>query len=70
MFYLCPLNSPGFFMCSGGDNRSDADRIGNNVTYTLGWLRQEENQYLTCLPELAKKLDQPLQELIDYSMSQ
>lgn len=43
IFSLCPLNSPGFFMCGDGDNRSDADRIGINITYTLGWLRQEEN---------------------------
>jgi hypothetical protein len=33
-------------------------------------LRQEENQYLTCPPEIAKDLDQPLQELIGYSMGQ
>ena len=54
----------------GGENRSDADRIGINITYTLGWLRQEENQYLTCPPELAKDLERPLQELIGYSMGQ
>ena len=24
----------------GGENRSDADRIGINITYALGWLRQ------------------------------
>ena len=51
-----------------GDNRSDADRIGINITYALGWLR-EENQYLTCPPEIAKDLDQPLQGLIGYSMA-
>jgi len=54
----------------GGENRSDTDRIGINITYTLGWLRQEENQYLTCPPQIAKDLDQPLQELIGYSMGQ
>ena len=54
----------------GGENRSKHDRIGINITYTLGWLRQEENQYLTCPPEIAKDLDQPLQELIGYSMGQ
>ena len=54
----------------GGENRSDADRIGINITYTLGWLRQEENQYLTCPPEIAKDLERPLQELIGYSMGQ
>ena len=33
-------------------------------------MRQEENQYLTCPPEIAKDLDRPLQELIGYSMGQ
>ena len=39
---------------SGGENRSISDRIGANLPYTLGRLRQEENQYLSCPPELAK----------------
>jgi ectoine hydroxylase-related dioxygenase (phytanoyl-CoA dioxygenase family) len=52
----------------GGENRSDHTRLGLNLTYTLGWLRQEENQYLSCPPEIAKTLDPELQELIGYSM--
>ena len=51
-------------------NNSDGDRIGINITYALGWLRQEENQYLTCPPELAKDLSRPLQELAGYAMGQ
>jgi ectoine hydroxylase-related dioxygenase (phytanoyl-CoA dioxygenase family) len=54
----------------GGENRSDGDRWGLNITYSLGWLRQEENQYLSTPPELAKELDPKLQELIGYSMGQ
>ncbi|MGV8996237.1 MAG: phytanoyl-CoA dioxygenase family protein [Parvibaculaceae bacterium] len=52
----------------GGANVSDGDRVGVNITYTLGWLRQEENQYLSCPPEIAKTLPRELQELIGYSM--
>ncbi len=52
----------------GGANVSDADRIGINITYTLGWLRQEENQYLACPPQIAKTLDPKLQALIGYAM--
>lgn len=52
----------------GGENRSDHTRIGMNLTYALGWLRQEENQYLSCPPEIAKTLDPELQELLGYSM--
>jgi ectoine hydroxylase-related dioxygenase (phytanoyl-CoA dioxygenase family) len=51
-----------------GSNESDADRIGLNITYTLGWLRQEENQYLSTPPEVAKDLDPKLLKLIGYSM--
>ncbi len=52
----------------GGANVSDGDRVGINITYTLGWLRQEENQYLSCPPEIARTLDPELQALIGYSM--
>jgi ectoine hydroxylase-related dioxygenase (phytanoyl-CoA dioxygenase family) len=52
----------------GGENRSDQARLGLNVTYALGWLRQEENQYLSCPPEIAKTLEPELQEMIGYTM--
>ncbi len=54
----------------GGHNCSEGDRIGLNITYALGWLRQEENQYLSTPPELARELEPRLQELIGYSMGQ
>ena len=44
----------------GGENRTQSDRIGINITYTLGWLRQEENQYLSSPPEMAKTLSPEL----------
>lgn len=52
----------------GGENRSDGDRIGLNLTYTLGWLRQEENQYLSCPPAIARSLDPALQAVLGYAM--
>ena len=52
----------------GGANVSDTERWGLNITYTLGWLRQEENQYLSCPPEIARTLDPELQGLIGYAM--
>jgi ectoine hydroxylase-related dioxygenase (phytanoyl-CoA dioxygenase family) len=52
----------------GGANSSQADRIGINITYTLGWLRQEENQYLSCPPEVARDLPKELQDLIGYTL--
>ena len=52
----------------GGANVSDEDRWGLNITYALGWLRQEENQYLSCPPDIARTLDPELQALIGYAM--
>ena len=52
----------------GGANTSQEERLGFNVDYVVGWLRQEENQYLTCPPEYAKKLPQELTDLMGYSM--
>ena len=52
----------------GGENRSSMDRIGLNLTYTLGWLRQEENQYLSCPPAIARSLDPALQAVLGYAM--
>jgi len=50
----------------GGANRSDAPRRGVNVGYTLSWLRQEENQYLACPPEVARELPEALARLAGY----
>ncbi|MDH4384823.1 MAG: phytanoyl-CoA dioxygenase family protein [Caulobacter sp.] len=52
----------------GGANTSQSDRIGLNITYTLGWLRQEENQYLSCPPDIARTLSPELQALIGYDL--
>jgi len=52
----------------GGANRTDGDRIGTNLTYALGWLRQEENQYLSCPPEIARELPEALQDLLGYTL--
>lgn len=58
----------GGVLHGGGANESDGDRIGVNMTYTLGWLRQEENQYLACPPEIARDFDPDLQDLLGYAV--
>jgi ectoine hydroxylase-related dioxygenase (phytanoyl-CoA dioxygenase family) len=50
----------------GGANRSDRSRTAVNIDYCLGWLRQEENQYLSCPPEVARELPIELAKLIGY----
>jgi ectoine hydroxylase-related dioxygenase (phytanoyl-CoA dioxygenase family) len=58
----------GSVIHAGGENRTGHDRVGINLTYCLGWLRQEENQYLSCPPQVARTLDPKLQALLGYSM--
>ncbi len=50
----------------GGANRSDATRIGLNITYNVAWLRQEENQYLSVPREVATTLPTELLRLMGY----
>jgi len=58
----------GTVIHGGGANRSDAARIGLNITYCLGWLRQEENQLLSCPPRIARDLEPELTDLLGYTM--
>jgi ectoine hydroxylase-related dioxygenase (phytanoyl-CoA dioxygenase family) len=50
-----------------GANRSDAVRYGLNVTYSVSWLRQEENQYLSVPAETARTLPDDLLRLMGYA---
>jgi hypothetical protein len=59
----------GSVIHGGGENRSEGDRVGIGVNYCLGWLRQEENQYLSCPPAIARTLDPKLQALLGYAMA-
>ena len=51
----------------GGANRSDATRIGVDMSYALGWLRQEENQYLSVPRQVAATLPVELLRVMGYS---
>ena len=50
----------------GGGNVSECTRTGMAMQYSLGWLRQEENQYLAHPPEVAAHFSEPLRRLIGY----
>ena len=56
----------GGVLHGGGDNCSDHVRTGLALQYALGWLRQEENQYLVNPPEIAREYPEKLQRLIGY----
>lgn len=60
LFYL------GSVLHGGGANRSDRPRIGLVNTYSLGWLRQEENQYLTIPQAVAESYPEDIRRLMGY----
>src|SRR5215470_7192780 len=51
----------------GGANTSAATRYGINITYSVSWLRQEENQFLSVPAEIARTLPEPLLRLMGYA---
>jgi ectoine hydroxylase-related dioxygenase (phytanoyl-CoA dioxygenase family) len=56
----------GKVLHGGGANRSSGVRRGVNITYSVGWVRQEENQYLACPIEVARTLDDDLLRMMGY----
>ncbi len=52
----------------GGANRTDRVRVGVNVNYNRGWLRQQENQYLGVPREVAAGLSETMRRLIGYDV--
>lgn len=52
----------------GRNNTEDEWRTGAITGYSLGWLRQEENQYLAVPPAVAKDLREDVQHLIGYHL--
>jgi ectoine hydroxylase-related dioxygenase (phytanoyl-CoA dioxygenase family) len=56
----------GSVMHGGGANATNRPRMGLVNTYSLGWLRQEENQYLMVPREMAASYPDPIQRLMGY----
>lgn len=52
----------------GGANNTDATRFGVNVDYIVGWLRQEENQYLSYSLDEVKSFPEHIQRLLGYEV--
>ncbi len=51
-----------------GANVSERTRQGINITYAVGWVRQEENQYLSTPLEVARTLPDELLKVMGYQM--
>jgi ectoine hydroxylase-related dioxygenase (phytanoyl-CoA dioxygenase family) len=52
----------------GGTNTSDSNRIGLTIGLDLGFLRQEENAFLTYPVEVVKGFDEDIQQLLGWSV--
>lgn len=52
----------------GGANVTDVPRRGAHLSYCLGWLRTEENNYLAVPPAIAAALPRRAQELLGYAI--
>ena len=52
----------------GANTTADEWRRGVHLSYTLGWLRTEENNYLAVPPSVARGLPRLCQEILGYSV--
>ncbi len=53
---------------AGGANVTDIPRRAVHLSYCLGWLRTEENNYLSAPPSIAATLPRRAQELLGYAV--
>ncbi len=58
----------GGLLHGGGSNTADDWRFGIILTYSCGWLRQEENQYLEVARESISQLDPELRKVAGFTM--
>jgi len=66
----CPVGSAivvlGSCYHGAGANTSDSNRVALSIAYQRAWLRQGENQYLNCPPEIARTMPEDLVRLLGY----
>ncbi len=58
----------GTTLHGGGENRANQPRMGLVNTYSLGWLRQEVNQYLSIPRDVMESYPEPIQRLMGYQV--
>lgn len=58
----------GSTLHAGGSNVTDVSRRAVHLSYCLGWLRTEENNYLSIPPAVAATLPRHAQEVLGYAV--
>ena len=59
----------GTTLHGAGANSTNEWRFGTFLSFSLGWLRQEENLYLDVPPDVARTLPKDLRRLLGYGMN-
>jgi ectoine hydroxylase-related dioxygenase (phytanoyl-CoA dioxygenase family) len=70
---VMPAGSAAIYLGStihgAGANSTQSEwRPGLHISYVLGWLRTEENNYLAVPPEIARTLPRKAQEVLGYAV--
>ena len=50
----------------GGASIGDTERCGLNINYNVGWLRQQENQFVSIPQDVIPTLSERMQRLLGY----
>ena len=58
----------GGLLHGAGANTSQDWRYGVILTYSVGWVRQEENQYLNVPPERIAELSPEVRRIVGFDM--
>ena len=58
----------GGLLHGAGENSSEDWRYGVILTYSVGWVRQEENQYLDVSPERVAELPEEVRKIAGFEM--
>lgn len=53
---------------AGGSNQSGGIRRAQAINYCVGWVRQEENQFLACPQDIARTLPDDLLRIMGYQI--
>ena len=58
----------GTWHCGGANTSEDDWRLGLNIQYCQGWMRQQQNQYYALKPEDVRAMPPRLQQLCGFTL--
>ncbi len=58
----------GMWHCGGPNTTEDQWRMGANIQYCVGWMRGQQNHYLSLQPETVQAMPKRLQQLAGFGL--